>query len=82
VPVTEAGGFDIPFALSPGFNRVVLDATDKYGHATEKVLEIVYTPATSTSPSLATTSPIELGTTTLPTSTLKIGTSTATSTLR
>ena len=36
VPVTEAGAFDIPFALSPGYNRIVLDATDKYGKTTEK----------------------------------------------
>src|ERR1700679_4119793 len=47
VPVTESGTFDIPYALSPGFNRIVLDATDKYGNATEKVVEVVYTPATS-----------------------------------
>jgi Glucodextranase, domain B len=44
VPVTEQGAFDIPYALSPGFNRIVLDATDKYGHSTEKVIQIVYTP--------------------------------------
>jgi hypothetical protein len=56
VPVTEAGAFDIPYALSPGFNRIVLDATDKYGNATEKVVEIVYTPATSTVPTLSATS--------------------------
>ncbi|MDR3570825.1 MAG: hypothetical protein P4L81_01335 [Candidatus Pacebacteria bacterium] len=54
VPVTEAGAFDIPFALSPGFNRIVLDASDKYGHSTEKVLQIVYS-APSGSSSLSTT---------------------------
>jgi hypothetical protein len=48
VPVTEQGVFDIPYALSPGYNRIVLDATDKYGHSTQKVVQIVYTPATST----------------------------------
>jgi uncharacterized protein YfaP (DUF2135 family) len=55
VPVTEAGAFDIPYALSPGFNRIVLDASDKYGHSTEKVIEIVYTPATSTQPTVVAT---------------------------
>jgi uncharacterized protein YfaP (DUF2135 family) len=48
VPVTEQGAFDIPYALSPGYNRIVLDATDKYGHSTQKVIQIVYAPATST----------------------------------
>jgi hypothetical protein len=48
VPVTEQGAFDIPYALSPGYNRIVLDATDKYGHSTQKVIQVVYTPATST----------------------------------
>lgn len=56
VPVTEAGVFDIPYALSPGFNRIVLDATDKYGNATEKIVEIIYTPATSTVPVVTATS--------------------------
>lgn len=53
VPVTEAGAFDIPYALSPGDNRIVLDAQDKYGHATEKVVQIVYVP-TATSAQTAT----------------------------
>lgn len=57
VPVTEAGAFDIPYALSPGYNRIVLDATDKYGHSTEKVIQIVYTPATTTPAVAATTTP-------------------------
>jgi len=48
IPVTEAGAFNVPYALSPGYNRIVLDATDKYGHSTEKVIEIVYTPASTT----------------------------------
>lgn len=60
VPVTEGGAFDIPFALSPGFNRIVLDASDKYGHSTEKVVEVVYTPSTST-PALIATSTASVG---------------------
>ncbi|HEV3244971.1 MAG TPA: hypothetical protein VG102_01270 [Candidatus Paceibacterota bacterium] len=70
VPVTEQGAFDIPYALSPGFNRIVLDASDKYGHSTEKVIEIVYTPST--------TAAVEASTSTPATSTA--ATSTATST--
>jgi len=57
VPVTEAGVFDIPYALSPGYNRIVLDAKDKYGKSTEKVIEIVYTPATTTAATIATSTP-------------------------
>lgn len=56
VPVTEQGAFDIPFALSPGDNRIVLEAEDKYGHSTEKILEIVYAPS-PTSTSTSTTVP-------------------------
>src|ERR1700722_7484837 len=40
VPVTEQGVFDVPYALSPGYNRIVLDASDKYGHTTQKVIQI------------------------------------------
>lgn len=69
VPVTEAGAFDIPYALSPGFNRIVLDATDKYGNSTQKVIEVVYTPATSTSPQ-------QIATTTAATSTAASASST------
>lgn len=54
VPVTEQGAFDIPFALSPGYNRIVLDASDKYGHSTEKVVQIVYTPSATSSVQIAT----------------------------
>jgi len=61
IPVTEDGRFDQPFILSPGYNRIVLDAQDKYGKTAQKVIEIVYTPdesaeniATSTLPVSAT----------------------------
>ncbi|HTR18439.1 MAG TPA: hypothetical protein VMH91_00445 [Candidatus Paceibacterota bacterium] len=56
VPVTEAGVFDIPYALSPGYNRIVLDAKDKYGKSTEKIIQIVYTPASTTPAQTAATS--------------------------
>lgn len=42
--VTEAGDFQEPYVLAPGVNRIVFDAKDKYGNATQKVVEIVYTP--------------------------------------
>lgn len=64
VPVTEAGAFNIPYALSPGYNRIVLDAKDKYGKSTEKVVQIVYTPATTTAGAAATST---LATSTVPT---------------
>jgi Glucodextranase, domain B len=49
VPVTESGAFSVPYVLEPGFNELVFDAKDKYGQSTQRVVEIVYTPATSTS---------------------------------
>ena len=58
VAVTENGQFDIPFVLAPGFNRIVLDAQDKYGKKTEQVIEIVYTESsTSTGSIIATSTP-------------------------
>jgi hypothetical protein len=58
IPVTEDGSFDQPYVLSPGYNRIVLDAKDKYGKSTQRVIEIVYeassTSATSTTTSAAT----------------------------
>ncbi|MFA7309610.1 MAG: hypothetical protein WC050_01760 [Candidatus Paceibacterota bacterium] len=45
VTVTETGIFDEPYLLAPGQNRIVLDASDRYGHKKQHVLQIVYTPA-------------------------------------
>lgn len=60
IPVTEDGAFEEPYLLSPGYNRIVLDASDKYGRSRRQAIEIVYTPpATSeatTSQTTATTS--------------------------
>jgi hypothetical protein len=56
IPVTESGSFTIPYVLSPGYNRIVLDAKDKYGKTTERVIEIVY-DATSTATSTNTFAP-------------------------
>lgn len=67
ISVTEDGAFNEPYLLSPGLNRIMLDATDRYGRQTQQIVQIVYTPdpnapkapgrpATST-PTEATTSP-------------------------
>ncbi|TSC87075.1 MAG: hypothetical protein G01um10148_180 [Parcubacteria group bacterium Gr01-1014_8] len=42
VSVTEDGVFEEPYLLMQGENRIVLDATDKYGRTTQKSLEIIY----------------------------------------
>lgn len=44
IPINENGGFDEPIALLPGYNKVVLSATDKRGITAEKDLELVYVP--------------------------------------
>lgn len=51
ISVTEEGVFEEPYLLAPGLNRIMLDAKDKYDHATSKEIWIVYTQlknATST----------------------------------
>ena len=50
IPVTEDGAFSEPYLLAPGYNRIVLTASDRYNKSTERIIEIVYTPA-ATSPS-------------------------------
>ena len=48
IAVTEDGSFNEPYLLAPGDNRIVLDATDKYGRTRRQVIEVVYTPGTTT----------------------------------
>lgn len=48
IPVTEDGVFEEPYLLSPGYNRIVFDASDKYGRTRRQAIEIVYTPNPST----------------------------------
>ncbi len=59
IAVTENGSFSEPYLLAAGSNRIVLDATDKYGRSRRQVIQIVYTPlAASSSPTeTATTTP-------------------------
>jgi len=67
VAVTEAGGFSEPYLLAPGTNRIVLEAKDKYGHRTERTIEIVYdAPANALLPSVATTTATSTATSTSP----------------
>ena len=44
IPINERGAFEEPSALLPGYNKVVLSATDKRGVVTEKDLDLVYVP--------------------------------------
>jgi hypothetical protein len=46
VSVTEDGAFDQTYIASTGYNRVTLQAHDKYGNSKERTIEIVYTPDT------------------------------------
>lgn len=56
IPVTEEGVFEEPYLLAPGYNRIVLEAKDKYGRRRSREIEIVYTPSSDSidSPQAAT----------------------------
>lgn len=45
IAVTETGAFEEPYLLAPGYNRVVLEAKDRYGRKSSKTIEIIYTPS-------------------------------------
>lgn len=49
IQVTESGAFSAPYLLSPGYNRIVLEAKDGYGRTRSQVIEVVYTPTASSS---------------------------------
>ena len=66
ISVTENGVFEEPYLLAEGYNRIVLDATDKYSRKSRKVIEIVYTPSTdSTSSPQASSGQAPIATTTV-----------------
>lgn len=50
IPVTQDGAFDQPYLLAPGLNRILFDATDKYGRTSQEVVAIIYTPKDSEEP--------------------------------
>ena len=65
ITVTEGGSFSEPYLLTPGLNRITLDAVDKYGHKKERVITIVYVPpagsqqpAATSTPDVASTTPV------------------------
>jgi hypothetical protein len=58
IAVTEEGAFSESYVLAPGYNRIVLEARDRYGKTTERAIEIVYTASTS-SPQAASTTPAQ-----------------------
>src|SRR3989344_5816249 len=45
ISVSEEGGFSEKYVLTPGYNRLILNARDKYGKTAERVVEIMYNPA-------------------------------------
>lgn len=51
ISVTETGAFEDPYLLAPGYNRIVLDAQDKYGRRRSKTIEIIYTPSSDSTDS-------------------------------
>ena len=55
IPVTEDGAFEEPYILSAGYNRIVLDAVDKYGRSRRQAIEIVYTPPTTSEATISQT---------------------------
>lgn len=68
ITVTEGGSFSEHYLLTPGLNRITLDAVDKYGHKKERVITIVYVPAPGAAPAIA-TSTGEMASTTVITAT-------------
>ena len=47
IAVTESGAFDEPYLLAPGYNRIILEARDKYGNSTSREIGITYVPDTT-----------------------------------
>jgi hypothetical protein len=47
IEVTEKGAFDEPYLLAPGYNRIILEARDKYGNKTSREIGITYVPDTA-----------------------------------
>ena len=51
IPVTEDGAFSEDYVLAPGYNKIVLEARDRFGKTTTRAIEIVYT--SSSTPAMA-----------------------------
>lgn len=61
ISVTEAGVFEESYLLAPGLNRIMLDATDRYGRKTQEIILVVYRvdPNAPKTPAIQATSSIE-----------------------
>lgn len=57
IPVDENGVFEQPYALAPGYNKVLLYATDQYGAGREESIEVLYEPLVITATSTPTLAP-------------------------
>ena len=66
IQVTEDGAFSEPYLLAEGYNRIVLEAKDKYGRSRAQVLEVVYTPSTGSGQAATTTLPAATSSTSTP----------------
>lgn len=44
IAVTESGAFTEPYLLAPGYNRILIEAKDRYGRRRSAEVEMVYTP--------------------------------------
>lgn len=44
VAVTEDGAFEEPHLLAVGYNRIVLEASDRYNNTSTEIIEIIYEP--------------------------------------
>lgn len=53
----EMGRFEESLILSEGYSIMALEAKDRFGHSTEKRLELVYKPTTTSSSLVAPASP-------------------------
>lgn len=56
ITVTEDGSFSEPYLLTPGINRITLDAKDRYGREKQRIVTIVYAPLPGQMSAQATTS--------------------------
>lgn len=63
IPVTENGAFEEPYLLSLGYNRIVFDASDKYGRTRRQAIEIIYTPRSEPAPTATATSTVSASST-------------------
>lgn len=64
IPVSEGGLFEESYALTPGYNRIILEAKDRYGKKTERTIEVIYNPESANAGSRIETTSEETATST------------------